>query len=77
MVKRIRDQENDKRSNLISIGINTERLPLPENINAKKKRKNKPLQEENGEFECEICRTNIFISMVNYKFFYFLFFIIQ
>ena len=64
MVKRIRDQETERRNHLISIGISTERLPLPENISAKKNKKNKPLQQETGEFECEICRTNIFISMV-------------
>lgn len=54
--------EKQMRDKLEKLGLCTlERLPLPEN-NGKRKRK---LQDDDGEYECEICRANLFVSMVS------------
>lgn len=41
---------------------NTEKLPLPEND---KKGKAKKVKEEEGDYECDTCRANLFVSLVS------------
>lgn len=61
--------EKQMREKLEKLGLITlERLPLPEN-NGKRKKK---LQDDDGEYECEICRANLFVSMVSLKVFMYL-----
>lgn len=61
-IQSIIDRERMLRTKLESLGLtSSERLPLPDVINARKKRK---MQEDDGEYECEICRTNLYISLV-------------
>lgn len=63
MVLKIRQEELDYRKQLYALGLKTsERLPLPEaNI---KRRKVRQAREEEGDYECEICRANLFVSLV-------------
>jgi len=62
-VIKIREKELDYRKQLESIGLtNRERLPLPDNGKGKKGKK---VKEEDGDFECETCRANLFVSLVN------------
>ncbi|XP_043526982.1 protein Jumonji [Frieseomelitta varia] len=62
-VIKIREKEISYRKQLESIGlINTERLPLPD---SGKRRKGKKVKEDDGDFECEICRANLFVSLVS------------
>lgn len=41
---------------------NKERLPLPD---SGKRGKGKKVKEDDGDFECETCRANLFVSLVN------------
>lgn len=60
MIK-IREKELDYRKQLESVGLtNRERLPLPDSGKGKKGKK---VKEE--DFECETCRANLFVSLVN------------
>lgn len=62
-VNELRDREIEKRRQLGTYGIEErERMPLPEAPNARKRKK---LQGEEGDYECETCRMNLFVSMVN------------
>lgn len=62
-VEELRERENLGRTFLESLGLKTtERLPLPDISNPRKKRK---MQEDGGEYECELCRTNLFVSLVS------------
>ncbi|XP_018575563.1 uncharacterized protein LOC108914273 [Anoplophora glabripennis] len=55
------DNEKEKRLKLSNFGtMESERMPLPEAGNRRKKK----LQGEEGDYECEVCRTNLFVSMV-------------
>ena len=64
MVLQIRHEELDYRKQLYTLGLKTsERLPLPE-VNVKR-RKARQAREEVGDYECEICRANLFVSLVN------------
>ncbi|KYN00880.1 PREDICTED: uncharacterized protein LOC108775535 [Cyphomyrmex costatus] len=62
-VIKICEKELDYRKQLENVGlINRERLPLP--VNGKGK-KGKKVKEDDGDFECETCRANLFVSLVN------------
>ncbi|KAJ9590136.1 hypothetical protein L9F63_016748, partial [Diploptera punctata] len=63
MVLQIRQQELEYRKQLYALGLKTsERLPLPEaHI---KRRKARQAREEEGDYECEMCRANLFVSLV-------------
>ncbi|XP_012286667.1 protein Jumonji [Orussus abietinus] len=62
-VMRIRDREIDYRRQLQGSGLlNTEKLPLPDSGKGKK---GKRVKEDDGDFECETCRANLFVSLVN------------
>ncbi|XP_034176929.2 jumonji, AT rich interactive domain 2 [Osmia lignaria lignaria] len=62
-VIKIREKEISYRKQLVSVGlINTERLPLPD---SGKRKKGKKVKEDDGDFECEICRANLFVSLVS------------
>ncbi|XP_076247769.1 jumonji, AT rich interactive domain 2 [Calliopsis andreniformis] len=62
-VIKIREKEITYRKQLESVGLtNTERLPLPD---SGKRKKGKKVKEDDGDFECEICRANLFVSLVN------------
>nr|CAD7456352.1 unnamed protein product [Timema tahoe] len=63
MVVRIRQQELSYRQELLTLGLKmSERLPLPEASG--KRRKSRPARDEEGDYECEICRANLFVSLV-------------
>lgn len=60
-VQELCDKERIIREKIKTLGvIKTEKLPMPETPVRKKKK----LQNEDGEYECEICRMNLFVSMV-------------
>ncbi|KAJ8938787.1 hypothetical protein NQ318_010315 [Aromia moschata] len=60
-VQELCDSEKAKRNKLYSFGsMETEKMPLPE-ANSRKRKK---LQGEEGDYECEFCRMNLFVSMV-------------
>ncbi|XP_024882813.1 protein Jumonji isoform X1 [Temnothorax curvispinosus] len=62
-VIKIREKELDYRKQLECVGlINRERLPLPDSGKGKKGKK---VKEDDGDFECETCRANLFVSLVN------------
>ncbi|XP_053995010.1 protein Jumonji [Hylaeus volcanicus] len=62
-VIKIREKEINYRKQLESVGLtNTERLPLPD---SGKRKKGKKVKEDDGDFECETCRANLFVSLVN------------
>jgi protein Jumonji len=61
-VEELCDKEKSARERIRNLGVSaTEKLPLPEEPRVRKKKK---LQNEDGEYECEICRMNLFVSMV-------------
>lgn len=62
MIK-IRLKELDYRKQLTNVGLaKRERLPLP---NSGKGKRGKKVKEDDGDFECESCRANLFVSLVN------------
>ncbi|XP_076170572.1 jumonji, AT rich interactive domain 2 [Ptiloglossa arizonensis] len=62
-VIKIREKEISYRKQLESVGLtNTERLPLPD---SGKRKKGKKVKEDDGDFECETCRANLFVSLVS------------
>jgi len=62
-VIKICEKELNYRKQLESIGlINRERLPLP--VSGKGK-KGKKVKDDDGDFECETCRANLFVSLIN------------
>ncbi|XP_029161914.1 LOW QUALITY PROTEIN: protein Jumonji [Nylanderia fulva] len=62
-VIKIREKELDYRKLLENVGLNNrERLPLPDSGKGKK---GKRVKEDDGDFECETCRANLFVSLVN------------
>ncbi|XP_014607161.1 PREDICTED: protein Jumonji [Polistes canadensis] len=62
-VIQIREREIDHRKKLKSLGLNNrEKLPLPD---SGKRGKGKKVKEDDGDFECETCRANLFVSLVN------------
>ncbi|XP_067203813.1 protein Jumonji [Linepithema humile] len=62
-VIKIREKELDYRKQLENVGLtNRERLPLPDSGKGKK---GKRVKEDDGDFECETCRANLFVSLVN------------
>ncbi|GAB1863858.1 Protein Jumonji [Camponotus japonicus] len=62
-VIKIREKELDYRKQLENAGLNNrERLPLPDSGKGKK---GKRVKEDDGDFECETCRANLFVSLVN------------
>lgn len=62
-VLKIRERELEYRKQLEYIGLsNKEKLPLPDTGKGKKGKK---VKEEDGDFECETCRANLFVSLVN------------
>ncbi|OAD55498.1 Protein Jumonji [Eufriesea mexicana] len=62
-VIKIREKEINYRKQLELVGLtNTERLPLPD---SGKRKKGKKVKEDDGDFECETCRANLFVSLVN------------
>lgn len=64
MIK-IRAKELNDRKQLENLGLNKrERVPLP---GSKKGKKRKRVKEDDGDYECEICRANLFVSMVAYS----------
>lgn len=61
IVASIHSKEKLKREKLKSLGVNTvEVLPVPDAANSKKKKK----LQDGADYECEVCRTNLFISSV-------------
>ena len=63
VVLKIRERELDCRKQLEYIGLNNkEKLPLPDTGKGKKGKK---VKEEDGDFECETCRANLFVSLVS------------
>ncbi|XP_017881507.1 protein Jumonji [Ceratina calcarata] len=62
-VIRIRDKEISCREQLKLVGLmNRERLPLPD---SGKRKKGQRVNEDDGDFECETCRANLFVSLVS------------
>lgn len=62
-IQELRVHEYNSRKKLDVLGLKTyERLPLPDTANTRKKRK---MQEDDGEYECEICRANLYVSLVS------------
>ncbi|XP_076622375.1 jumonji, AT rich interactive domain 2 [Colletes latitarsis] len=62
-VIKIREKEINYRKQLESVGLtNTERLPLPD---SSKRKKGKKVKEDDGDFECETCRANLFVSLIS------------
>nr|XP_031826398.1 protein Jumonji [Nomia melanderi] len=62
-VIKIREKEITYRQQLEAVGLmNTERLPLPD---SGKRKKGKKVKEDDGDFECETCRANLFVSLVS------------
>ncbi|XP_020293960.1 uncharacterized protein LOC109859802 isoform X2 [Pseudomyrmex gracilis] len=62
-VIKIRLKELDYRKQLTNVGLaKRERLPLP---NSGKGKRGKKVKEDDGDFECESCRANLFVSLVN------------
>lgn len=60
MMLNIRDEEIARRKQLEEIGLsNSERLPV------NKRRKTRPTNDEEADYECDICRANLFLSLVN------------
>ncbi|RLU17613.1 hypothetical protein DMN91_009849 [Ooceraea biroi] len=62
-VIKIREKELDYRKQLENLGLtNRERLPLPDSGKGKKGKK---VKEDDSDYECETCRANLFVSLVN------------
>ncbi|KAI4471896.1 lysine-specific demethylase [Holotrichia oblita] len=66
-VQELCDREKRLREKLRELGLKlTEKLPPPEVPAVRKRRKLQQRQDNNGgDYECEICRANLFISLVN------------
>lgn len=65
-VQEICDNEKMLRDKLKTLGnIEHEKLPLPEGPNSRRKKK---IQGDDNDYECEICRKNLFVSMVSFNF---------
>lgn len=63
IVIKIRDKELDLRKQLERLGLtNKLRLPLPDSGN---KRRGKKVTEDDGDFECDVCRANLYVSLVS------------
>lgn len=63
-IRELCDRERRLREKLSELGLKlTEKLPPPE-VPAVRKRRKLLQQENTGDYECEICRTNLFISLV-------------
>lgn len=61
IISTIYSKEKQKREKLWSLGVNIiEVLPPPEASNSKRKKKS----QDGSDYECELCRTNLFISSV-------------
>lgn len=61
-VTKIRQKELDYRKQLENLGLTKrERVPLPGSKKGKKRRR---VKEDDGDYECETCRANLFVSMV-------------
>lgn len=69
-VKELCDREKRLRQKLRELGLTlTEKLPPPEVPAVRKRRKLQQRQDNNGgDYECEICRANLFISLVRLNF---------
>lgn len=62
-MKRVCEREIDFRRQLKGLGLtNIEKLPTPE---SGKRGRGRKVKEEDGDFECETCRSNLFVSLVN------------
>lgn len=62
-VQKLYDKEKIVRKKLLELGVVVfERLPLPDAPGARKRKK---LQEDGGDYECELCRKNLFVSLVS------------
>jgi len=62
-VIKIREKELECRKQLENMGLtNKERLPLPD---SGKGRKGKKVKEDDSDYECETCRANLFVSLMN------------
>ncbi|XP_046391026.1 titin homolog [Ischnura elegans] len=63
MIFRIRENELEKRKQLLSLGLKScERLPQQP---VKRNRKGpRSARDDDGDYECEICRANLYISLV-------------
>jgi len=62
-VIKIREKELECRKQLENMGLtNRERLPLPD---SGKGRKGKKVKEDDSDYECETCRANLFVSLMN------------
>ena len=62
-VQELCDKEKAARDKIKSLGVSaTEKLPLPETPQVRKKKK---LHSDDGEYECEVCNANLFVSMVS------------
>lgn len=63
VVDELCDSEKKARDKIRNLGVTaTEKLASP---NTCKIRKKKKFQSDDGEYECEICRMNLFVSMVS------------
>lgn len=62
-VIKVCNKEIENRKKLKELGLTTtEKLPLPE---SDKKGKNKKVVEDEGDYECDTCRSNLFVSLVS------------
>lgn len=62
MVQNIKENEVVQRNELEKLGLTTsERLPL------NKRRKSRVAHDDDSDYECEICRANLFLSLVCFK----------
>lgn len=63
IVMKICDKEIENRKKLKELGLlNIEKISLPEN---EKKGKGKKVKEDEGDYECDTCRANLFVSLVS------------
>ncbi|XP_015123580.1 protein Jumonji [Diachasma alloeum] len=63
VMMKIREKELHYRQQLEYYGLSKkEKLPLPDNGKRKKAAK---VKEDDGDFECETCRMNLFVSLMN------------
>lgn len=64
LISKLSEKETKERKKLLDLGINaSERLPLPNEPGVKKKKKIK----EDGDYECDSCSKNLFLSLVSFK----------
>lgn len=65
-VEELYEKEKERRSRLKQLGdIVEEKLPEADGYNKSKKRKVQ--QGEEGDYECELCRMSLFVSMVSFQ----------